>query len=74
MTIFPSEKISAEKVIWKTLFNLADGTLRPDHLLDTLLDSFPLEEIESCSTEDRAWFSFGEFAVEVVFVLTIYSH
>ena len=63
----PPDLVSAENAIWKTLFGLADGTLEPDHLLDTLVDSLPWEEIALCSSEDRAWFSFGEFVVKVAF-------
>ncbi len=34
--------------------------LQPENLLGRLLESFPWDKIESCSSEDRAWFSFGE--------------
>jgi len=48
--------MEVEKVIWRMLFSLADGTIDPTTALTVLSAAIPWDSIQACSLTDRAWF------------------
>jgi len=48
--------MDVEKVIWRLLFSLAEGTIDPSTALTALNASIPWDSVRTCSLTDRAWF------------------
>lgn len=58
----PKLLLDVEKAIWRTLFDLALGTLDPFDLLQRLSDQLPWNEIKAVWSRDfeSKWFSLGK--------------
>jgi hypothetical protein len=52
----PKVLMEVEKVIWKVVFSLTEGTVDPANALTALSEAVPWDSVQGCSLTDRAWF------------------
>ena len=54
--------MEVEKVIWRVLFSLAEGTTESANALTQLSEDIPWDSVRACSLTDRAWFDVTLFS------------
>jgi hypothetical protein len=53
----PEQLLEVEKLIWRALFTLSEGTTAPEHILGDLLLKIPWQNFPTTSPQDSEWFT-----------------
>jgi hypothetical protein len=53
----PEQLLEVEKLIWRALFTLSEGTTAPEHILGDLLFKIPWQNFPTTSPQDSEWFT-----------------
>jgi hypothetical protein len=53
----PEQLLEVEKLIWRALFTLSEGTTAPEHILGDLFVKIPWQNFPTTSPQDSEWFT-----------------
>jgi hypothetical protein len=53
----PEGLLEVEKIIWRSLFKLSEGTTAPEDILGGLVDQIPWHRFQPSSQQDSEWFA-----------------